>query len=94
MQNENAVVDFLALQLAKREEDRKRQEDQQVLTNRANLGFLLVTWRFILIARAAFFALAGAALQYSFRTLHCSWTQRGLCRYLRRYSVGKLQSLR
>jgi len=71
MPHEGAVADFLASQLARREAERireadekRRREEQRALTNRANLGFLLVTWRFILVTRAAFFALAGAGLSH------------------------------
>mgnify|MGYP000022016806 CR=1 FL=1 len=69
MDNDEAVADFLAQRLEKREEERKRLEDRNALTHRANLGFLLVTWRFILLARAALFALAGAALQYTLQNI-------------------------
>lgn len=69
MDNDEAVADYFERQLARLEDERKRLEDRNALTHRANLGFLLVTWRFILVARAALFALTGAALQYTLQNI-------------------------
>lgn len=69
MHGEEGVADFLASRLEKRADEQKRRVEQRAQTNRANLGFLLVTWRFILVTRAAFIALAAAALQYTLQNL-------------------------
>ena len=62
--HEQGVIDILSEQLKKREDERQKQVERLVLTYRNNLTILLGTWRFILVTRAAFFALAGASLQY------------------------------
>lgn len=69
MHEERGVADFLASRLEKRADEQRRRVEQRTLTNRANLGFLLVTWRFILVTRAAFIALAAAALQYTLQNV-------------------------
>lgn len=58
------VIQFLTEQQARRFEEARRREDGLTLTYRASLGFLLATWRFIVVTRAAFFALAATGLQH------------------------------
>ncbi|MDP3646029.1 MAG: hypothetical protein Q8R25_03000 [bacterium] len=64
-----ATIDFLSEQLKRREEERVKERDQKIQTHRTNHGTLLATWRFILITRGAFFALAAAGLQYVLQNL-------------------------
>lgn len=61
---ERGFIDFVSEQLQRKKEEQEKQADRLVITYRNNLTILLATWRFILVTRAAFFALAGASLQY------------------------------
>ncbi len=67
--HEKAVADFLSEQLVRKEKERNTRDEWKISTYRANLGFLLNTWRFILVTRAAFFALVAAALQYMLQNI-------------------------
>lgn len=76
MDNDKAVEKFLSDLLEQKQEERLRREERQrrtdeqlTQTRRVNLGFVLTTWRFALVTRTAFFALAFAGMQYILQNL-------------------------